>query len=349
VDPMKAWADAEEAKKRNQGGILGHLRGMNDVARSTVQGTAVGKWGDQINAYLASSGVPLFGGGEGRTYEQELALQQARNRATETEHPIGHTIAGLVGGTGAAWMTGGFGGPATQTILDTISASSNAASNAPDGSRGQAGVAGGAATLPMSAILNAISNSFNKYSRLTPEIAAAARHLGIDLPFFAKAEQPGVQAAGRQYAQTHLDSPLNKSWQAGSGLGGDCPGTQFESRRYHHHQAPMGRLLRHGARSPIAATWNQHHRPRRDRHQYGRRIDRPRRSRARLRASPGRGRNVVHERRGPPVFRPPDFAPAGIGPFDGGGARRLGEVAALPNPGYIYSGNGNNVDLGIFS
>jgi len=76
----------------------------------------------------------------------------------------------------------------------------------------------------MSAILNAISNSFNKYSRLTPEIAAAARHLGIDLPFFAKAENPSVQAAGRQYAQTHLDSPLNKSWQAGSESVGDTAG-----------------------------------------------------------------------------------------------------------------------------
>jgi hypothetical protein len=221
---MKTWADAEEGKRRNQGGILGHLRNMNDVARSTVQGTAVGKWGDQINAYLASSGVPGFGGGEGRTYEQELALQQARNRATETEHPIGHTIAGLVGGTGAAWLTGGIGGPATQTLLDTASAVSNSASNAPDGSRGEAGVAGGAATLPISAILNGISSKFAKYSQLTPEIVAAAKQLGIELPFFAKAENQGVQATGRQYAQTHPASSLNKSWEAGSESVGDTAG-----------------------------------------------------------------------------------------------------------------------------
>jgi len=225
-DPMRVWADEQEKKSRDIGSIIPGMRGLNDVMRATVQGTAVGNWGDQINAYLASSGVPGFGAGPGPAgnYEQELALQQARNRASDAAHPIRNTVAGLLGGTGAAWLTGGAGGPATQTVLDTLSATSNAASKAPYGERGSAGAAGGGATLPLSAILNAVSSKFAKYTQLTPEVVAAAKQLGIELPFFAKAENQGVQAAGRQYAQTHLESPLNKAWQEGSESVGETAG-----------------------------------------------------------------------------------------------------------------------------
>src|SRR4249919_3356595 len=48
------WADIQEAQQHNQGGISGLVRSINDHMRGVAQGTPIGKWGDRINAGVAS-------------------------------------------------------------------------------------------------------------------------------------------------------------------------------------------------------------------------------------------------------------------------------------------------------
>src|SRR6187402_246331 len=118
------WADIQEQQATNQGGVGGVLRTANDLARIVAQGTPIGKWGDRINAGVNSLLPEVLGG---RPYEEGLALEQARNRRSEAQHPIATPVGNLAGAAGtviaAPWTALSGAGPgalAGNVGIDTI-------------------------------------------------------------------------------------------------------------------------------------------------------------------------------------------------------------------------------------
>jgi hypothetical protein len=211
---LNKWADIQEQQQNAQGGPL---RKLGDITRSIVQGTPAGNWPDRANAYVSSKLPESYGG---RPYDEALALQQARNRRNLAEHPAETPILNTVGAVATAPLTAlrglGIGSLLGNVGIDTAASAVRGASQAPD-LRDTGAVAKGAEqdagmTLPFSLAANTLVRSLGPYTQAIPAIARAAEALGIKLPFFAQAESPAVQQAGRIYAQHNLSSPLNKAW-----------------------------------------------------------------------------------------------------------------------------------------
>jgi hypothetical protein len=190
---MQRWADAQEAKIAPTRGYIG------PAMRSIAQGTPIGTYGDEINATVNSYLPEALGG---RPYEETLALERARDRRVEKENFGPDLLGNVVGGIITAPVRGavalkdaalagiqGFGRG------DTFG---ERAINA-----GTQAVASGA----MSLLGRGVGSAYNRWTRQTPGVAEAGARQGLDLPFYATAQSPQVQGAGRQAAQAGDKTP----------------------------------------------------------------------------------------------------------------------------------------------
>ena len=210
--------DVANQQLDNQGGVLGFLRMANGLPRTIGRGI-IGDWGDRINAGAFSLMPEALGG---RPYAEGLAMERSRNAQSDAAHPAGNPIAKGVGTVmGAAVQPNK--GALLNTLIDTgVSALRGFGGGNNDLTTAQglkdAALRGGedaVATGVVSGPLNKIMSTLRPYSQVIPEVVDAAERMGIKLPFFARASSPGVQAEGRRYAQTHMDSPVNQTWNEG--------------------------------------------------------------------------------------------------------------------------------------
>ena len=212
---LDRWADFQEQKENQQGGIWGAKRGVNDWIRAVASGVPGGAWADEGNAAVRSLWPNALGG---MTYQENLALEQARNRRMAYEHPVASKVANIGGAVASAPLTAVRGaGILGNTAIDTgISFVQGAGDTPTGGDRLKSGAVDAAITAPISAAINAGLHSLNKYGVTSDNVVRAAEALGIDrlIPAFVRAASPEIQAAGRRTAQTSLDSPLNRAWQA---------------------------------------------------------------------------------------------------------------------------------------
>jgi hypothetical protein len=93
---LDKWADEEVAKVSKVAGV---------PTPSPLRGAGFGSFLDEASAALQSIPNYLTGGKVGNNYEQSLALQRARQRATEAAHPVGSVAANVVGAVGTAAAT----------------------------------------------------------------------------------------------------------------------------------------------------------------------------------------------------------------------------------------------------
>lgn len=201
-----------------QGGVLGFLRKANELPRTIGRGV-IGDWGDRINAGFYSLMPEALGG---RPYAEGLEMERSRNALSDAAHPLGNPIAKAAGTVGSVLVQPNKGA-AVNTLIDMgVSALRGFGGGNNDLSTTQglkdAALRGGedaVATGVVSWPLNKITSTLRPYSQVMPEVVAAAERMGIKLPFFARAADPDVQAAGRRYAQTNLKSPVNQAWNEG--------------------------------------------------------------------------------------------------------------------------------------
>jgi hypothetical protein len=216
------WADQQEAQQNAAGGVK---RKLNDVFRGITQGVPlVGPFADRINAGVASilpSNTPSWLA-DARPYEEQLALEQARNRRNMAEHPVETPLLNATGAVGSAFVAPGLRGPGVgsvvgNTAIDTGIAAVGGVGNSPDLTNTGAVVKhaeqDAGMTAPISLAVNTLMRSLGRYTDAIPAVARAAEQLGIKLPFFAQAESRAVQGEGRRYAQHAPDERLNKSWE----------------------------------------------------------------------------------------------------------------------------------------
>jgi len=201
-----------------QGGALGFLRKANELPRTIGRGI-IGDWGDRINAGAFSLMPEALGG---RPYAEGLEMERSRNAQSDAAHPIGNTIAKGAGTVMAAAAQPNKGALANTLVDMLVSGVRGAGGGNTDLSTGagwkEAGVRGGEdafATGVVSGPLNRLMSTLRPYSQVVPDVVAAAERMGINLPFFARASNPDVQAAGRRYAQTNPSSSVNQAWNEG--------------------------------------------------------------------------------------------------------------------------------------
>ena len=212
---LDRWADFEEQRQNQVGGISGMARTANDWMRGIARGVPGGAWGDEANAAISSVLPNALGG---MPYEEKLALERARNRRMDYQHPVGSAVANIGGAVASAPAVtlrgaGILGNTLVDTAIGGIQGAGNSEGNLTD--RGRAGATDAAITAPMSLGLNSVLHGLTRYGQLSPEIITAARVLGVErlIPAFAKSASLGVQAEGRRAAQGSLDSSLNNAWR----------------------------------------------------------------------------------------------------------------------------------------
>jgi hypothetical protein len=216
VEPSKY--DIENKRLDEQGGALGFLRKANELPRTIGRGI-IGDWGDRINAGAFSLMPEALGG---RPYNEGLEMERSRNAQTDANHPIASPIA-KVGGTIMSAAAQPNKGALANTLMDMIVSGVRGAGGGKTDLTTAAGVKEAAvrggedafSTGIVSGPLNKLMSTLRPYSQVMPEVVAAAERMGINLPFFARASNPDVQAAGRRYAQTNLNSSVNQAWNEG--------------------------------------------------------------------------------------------------------------------------------------
>jgi hypothetical protein len=93
---LDKWADAETARVAKVAGV---------PTPSPLRGAGFGSFLDEASAGIDAAANYVTGGRVGNPYDEALALQRARQRATEAAHPVGSTVANVVGGVGTAAAT----------------------------------------------------------------------------------------------------------------------------------------------------------------------------------------------------------------------------------------------------
>jgi len=210
VKIVNDWANAQEKTAAAEGGWS---RFGGDVKRSIVRGLPGGTWLDEaqskISSMLPASAAPLCAGA-GDPYEKTKALEDARTRRYEKEHPylsFGGNVAGAmsvpVPGVGLA------GRVATDTGIGALQGSGEGNTL---GERARNAIIGGGMSAGMSALLNKAGSWYNRWTQQTPEVVEAGARQGVDLPFYATSSDPAVQAAGRQAAQSR--PKVSATWDA---------------------------------------------------------------------------------------------------------------------------------------
>jgi len=219
TDPvaLRQWADKQEASEAANAGIK---RKINDYIRSAGQGSALGSFADEANAAIYSR-LPEWLGGKGYSYDQELALQHARNRRVAGENPVLDPVLGV----GGAVMEQAAIGPLARAyqaarvpgrvaIDTTVGAIHGFGSGEGDvRARAEQAAKEGAMSGVTSSVLNKVLGAYGKYSTRSPEVDQAATTLGQPRqPFFVAAADPKVQAAGRQMAQENPAGGVGQAW-----------------------------------------------------------------------------------------------------------------------------------------
>ena len=210
--------DVANKQLDDQGGVLGFLRKANELPRTIGRGI-IGDWGDRINAGAYSLMPEALGG---RPYAEGLEMERSRNAQSDAAHPVGNAVAKGVGAVMGAAAQPNKGALANTLIDMLVSGVRGAGGGNTDLTTAQglkdAAVRGGEdafSTGIVSGPLNKLMSTLRPYSQVMPEVVAAAERMGIKLPFFARAADPDIQAAGRRYAQTNLKSPVNQAWNEG--------------------------------------------------------------------------------------------------------------------------------------
>jgi len=210
--------DVANQQLDTQGGVRGFLRNANELPRAIGRGI-IGDWGDRINAGAYSLMPEALGG---RPYAEGLEMERSRNVQSDAAHPIGNPIAKGIGTVMSAAAQPNKGALAN-TLMDMIASGVRGAGGGntdlttAEGLK-TAGIRGGedaVATGIVSGPLNKLMSTLRPYSQVIPDVVDAAKRMGIELPFFARASSPDIQAAGRRYAQTNLDSSVNRAWNEG--------------------------------------------------------------------------------------------------------------------------------------
>jgi hypothetical protein len=93
---LDKWADEEVAKVAQVAGV---------PTPSPLRGAGFGSFLDEASAGIDAAANFVTGGRVGNPYDQALALQRARQRATEAAHPVGSVAANVVGAVGTAAAT----------------------------------------------------------------------------------------------------------------------------------------------------------------------------------------------------------------------------------------------------
>lgn len=213
VKAVRNWSDTQEKQASTEGGWG---RYVGDVKRSVTRGLPGGPWLDEAQAKISSmlpeSAAPLWSGA-GQPYEQTKAQEDARIRRIETESPKMNLGAGLGGALAGAVATGQPSGLLGRIGLDTaVGAVSGAGEGDTTRERATNALFGGALSGAASSVLNKFGNWYNRWTQQTPEVVAAAERQGVNLPFFATAENPAVQVGGRQAAQSR--PAVAATWEA---------------------------------------------------------------------------------------------------------------------------------------
>ena len=201
---LNAWGDAYVARENKD---AGWGRTVDNVVRSVARGVPGGTWLDELTAKTSSNP------------DETLAYQRARDRDFAARNPVGNFAGNAAGAIASAPMTIVRGAGALPWLANTaIGATVGGVQGAGEGTTPEgrtsdaawgAGIGGA-----LSGVLGALTNAYTgRWSRTTPEVDQAASNLNTELPFFARAENPKVQAMGRQMAQERPGSALDTSWQ----------------------------------------------------------------------------------------------------------------------------------------
>lgn len=238
---MNAWADAYVARENKD---AGWGRTADNVVRSIARGVPGGTWLDELTA--ATSSNP----------DEVLAYQRARDRDWANRNPwtnFGGNVAGAVASAPLTIMRGvGFAPWLANTAIGAgIGGAQGAGEGETPEGRTSSGLwgagIGGAASALLGGIANAYTSRWNR-ANVTPEVDQAASNLNVPLPYFARSENPKVQAMGRQTAQEQPGSNLATAWtaaregtdQAGSNIVRYVTGAPRETAPYAVGQAVQG-------------------------------------------------------------------------------------------------------------
>jgi hypothetical protein len=209
---LDKWADAETARITKAAGA---------PMPSPMRGSAIGTFLDEASAGLNAAGNYVTGGMIGNNYDEALALQRARDRATEAAHPTASTVANIAGAVGTAAATPmlrvaqGTGALATAANMGATGAAYGGLSGFGAGEGGvgdrlaKAGE-GAAVGAAVGAPLGAAVGRF--VGRGAPgaadDIARAAEQAGVDLPRAAATGDGIAGWAVRQSAGALKNVPI---------------------------------------------------------------------------------------------------------------------------------------------
>ncbi|MEY9184688.1 hypothetical protein ABIG06_006236 [Bradyrhizobium sp. USDA 326] len=238
---MNAWADAYVARENKD---AGWGRTADNVVRSVARGIPGGTWLDELTA--ATSSNP----------DEVLAYQRARDRDWASRNPWTNVAGNVAGGVLSAPMTIVRGATALPWLANTaigtvIGGVQGAGEGTTPESRTSDAAWGAGIGGVSSAVLGALANAYtSRWSRanVTPEVDQAASNLNVPLPYFARSENPKVQAMGRQTAQERPGSNLATAWiaaregtdEAGSNIVRNVTGAPRETAPYTVGQAVQG-------------------------------------------------------------------------------------------------------------
>lgn len=233
---LQDWANAVVQGESTQGGS--GVGGAGDYIRSIARGVPGGSWADELNA--GTYGIANKLGLTDKTHDEVLAYQRARDKYFGRENPVADTSMQFAGGMAMPYLRGA-GVPrnvAYNAVLGGIQGGgegegtdriSNAGTNA--------ALSGGAALL-----FGPTGAYFDRYHRgnVDPAIETAAGRLGVNTPYFVRANDPIAQAEGRRTAQTRIGSPANLGYEdmragydtAGEGVVRRVTGTGPEQAPY---------------------------------------------------------------------------------------------------------------------
>ena len=207
------WGDVQEQLRMKNLGPVGKVANTFDEGiRILTQGVPGGSFLDEMNAGTKALLPEAWGG---MPYTEAKAMEDARDRRLRAEIPYSNAAGNVIGAIGTAPLTALKGaGVAANMGLDTLLGLIHGIGDGEGGlkDRLNSGLKEAGATFAMSYPMRSLGAFYNKHSAVNDAVAKAAEQLGIKLPFFARAESPAVQAAGRQAAQRAPESSLGQSW-----------------------------------------------------------------------------------------------------------------------------------------
>jgi hypothetical protein len=214
---MNKWGDRYVEREVEQSPISTRL---GDVTRAVAKGVPfVGSWLDELNA-----AAPLLGSPGG--YDETVAYNRARDRNFQKNYPASNFGLNMMGGMAAPYLSyikglstggnialGGAGGVFSGAGEGEGGWNAEGVAN-----RGLNAAVGGGLGTALSSIFAPAAKFAERFNRsnVNPEVEAAGRQLGVELPFFLRSNDPAAQAAGQRATQSTaaIGSDLDLAYRA---------------------------------------------------------------------------------------------------------------------------------------